>query len=86
MIGIDQANHEAVAYAAEALFSTSDDEYASIEECATHMVTQLGVLTQTGGELARKRRADPQGDLMTNIVQARSLTSICWRTRTSTAR
>lgn len=70
MIGIDPANHEAVAYAAEALFSTSDDEYASIEERATHMMTQLGVLTQTGVELARTRRADPQGDLMTNIVQA----------------
>ncbi|MEE2058552.1 cytochrome P450 [Rhodococcus artemisiae] len=70
MIGIAPENHEAVAYAAESLFSTSDDEYANLEERATHLMTQLGILTGSGVELAKERRVNPQDDLMTNIVQA----------------
>lgn len=70
MIGIPPEKHEAVAYAAESLFSTSDEEYAGLEERATHLMTQLSVLTGAGVELAQQRRAHPQDDLMTNIVQA----------------
>lgn len=70
MIGIDPAGQQAVAYAAESLFSSSDDDYASLEERAVHVMAQLGVLTNAGIELARLRRAEPHEDLMTEIVNA----------------
>lgn len=70
MIGIDPADREAVAYAAESLFSSTDDDYASIEERATHALTQIGILISAGTELAQRRRTDPHEDLMTNIVNA----------------
>lgn len=70
MIGIDPADQERVAYAAECLFSGSDDEYASLEERAVHVMTQLGVLSDSGVELARRRRTDPHDDLMTELVNA----------------
>lgn len=70
MIGIDPADQEAVAYAAESLFSGSDDDYASLEERAVHVMTQLGVLTNAGIELAQRRRSEPHEDLMTEIVNA----------------
>ncbi|MBH0777871.1 cytochrome P450 [Nocardia bovistercoris] len=70
MIGLDPADYEAVADAAEAVFGTSDGEYASIEEQATHLMTQLGVLQNAGIDLARRRREEPADDLMTNMVNA----------------
>jgi cytochrome P450 len=70
MIGIDPADQKAVAAAAESLFSASDDEYASLEERAVHTMTQLGVLSDAGTDLAKRRRSDPHEDLMTNIVNA----------------
>jgi len=70
MIGIDAADQEKVAYAAECLFSGSDDEYASLEERAVHVMTQLGVLAGSGIELAQRRRAEPRDDLMTELVNA----------------
>ncbi|OHU95660.1 cytochrome P450 [Mycobacterium talmoniae] len=70
MIGIDPADQEAVAYAAESLFAGSDDEYAALEDRAVHLMTQLGVLTGAGVELAKLRRAEPHEDLMTEIVNA----------------
>lgn len=70
MIGIDPADREAVAYAAESLFSSSDDEYASLEDRAVHVMTQLGVLSNAGIELAKRRREDPHEDLMTGIINA----------------
>ncbi|MEZ0365090.1 cytochrome P450 [Mycobacterium sp. pUA109] len=70
MIGIDPADREAVAYAAESLFSGSDDEYASLEERAVHVMTQLGVLSNAGIELAQRRRERPHEDLMTEILNA----------------
>jgi cytochrome P450 len=70
MIGIDPADREAVAFAAESLFSATDDEYATIEERATHALTQIGVLSSAGTELAQRRRQEPHEDLMTNIVNA----------------
>lgn len=70
MIGIDPADQEKVAYAAESLFSGSDDEYASLEERAVHVMTQLGVLSDSGIELARRRRTEPHEDLMTELVNA----------------
>ncbi len=70
MIGIDPADQEKVAYAAECLFSGSDDEYASLEERAVHVMTQLGVLAGSGVELAQRRRTEPHDDLMTELVNA----------------
>lgn len=70
MIGIARENQEAVAYAVESLFSATDEDYSSFEEQATHALTQLGVLTDAGIDLARHRREVPREDLMTNIVNA----------------
>ena len=70
MIGIEPENQEAVAYAAESLFGGSDDEYASLEERAMHVMGQLGILQNAGVELAALRREDPREDLMTNIINA----------------
>jgi cytochrome P450 len=70
MIGIDPADREKIAYAAESLFSGTDEEYTNIEQRATHAITQIGILTATGIELAQRRRRHPQDDLMTNIVAA----------------
>jgi cytochrome P450 len=70
MIGIDPGDQEKVAYAAESLFSGSDDEYASLEERAVHVMTQLGVLSNSGIELAQRRRNEPHDDLMTELVNA----------------
>lgn len=70
MIGIDPADREAVAYAAEALFGGTDAEYADIEEIATHTFAQLTFLNTTGTELAKRRRAEPADDLMTRLVNA----------------
>jgi cytochrome P450 len=70
MIGIDPADREAIAYAAESLFSATDDDYANLEERATHALAQIGTLTSTGIELAQRRRREPHEDLMTNIVNA----------------
>lgn len=70
MIGIDLGDQEKVAYAAESLFSGSDDEYASLEERAVHVMTQLGVLSNSGIELAQRRRHEPHDDLMTELVNA----------------
>ncbi len=70
MIGIDPGDQEKVAYAAESLFSSSDDEYASLEDRAVHVLTQFGVLSDSGIDLARRRRAEPHDDLMTELVNA----------------
>jgi cytochrome P450 len=70
MIGIDRADQEPVAYAAESLFSATDDDYANVEERATHALMQLQILNNTGTELAKRRREQPREDLMTNIVNA----------------
>jgi cytochrome P450 len=70
MIGIDPTDREAIAYAAESLFSATDDDYANLEERATHTLAQLNILTNTGIELAKRRRQEPHEDLMTNIVNA----------------
>lgn len=70
MIGIDPADREAVAYATESLFSGSDDDYASLEERAVHVMTQFQVLSNAGIELAQRRRTEPHEDLMTGIINA----------------
>ncbi|HET9875623.1 MAG TPA: cytochrome P450, partial [Mycobacterium sp.] len=70
MIGIEPADRETVAYAAECLFSGSDDEYAPLEERAVHVMAQLGVLSNTGIELAQLRRQDPREDLVSELVNA----------------
>ncbi|NKZ11373.1 cytochrome P450 [Mycolicibacterium septicum DSM 44393] len=70
MVGIAREDQEAVAYAAESLFSGTDEDYASLEDRATHALTQLGVLTSTALDLARLRRREPHDDLMTALVNA----------------
>lgn len=70
MIGIDPGNQDAVAYTAEAMFGSSDDEYATLEERAGFFMTQFGILHRAGTELAQQRRAQPRDDLMSAIVAA----------------
>jgi len=70
MLGVPRSDHEAVAAAAEKLFSMSDDEYSSLEERAANTVNEMMLLSGTGIELARFRRANPGDDLMTSIVDA----------------
>ncbi|WP_328394795.1 cytochrome P450 [Nocardia sp. NBC_00416] len=70
MIGIERSDREGVAYAAEAMFSSSDEEYASLEERATFFMTQFGILHGAGTDLAQRRRQDPRDDLMSAIVEA----------------
>lgn len=68
MIGIAPPDQEAVAHAAESLFGATDEDYSDIEQRALHALTQIGILTNAGIELAQLRRREPHDDLMTNIV------------------
>ncbi|MGV0834846.1 cytochrome P450 [Mycolicibacterium thermoresistibile] len=70
MLGVPRSDHEAVAAAAEKLFSMSDDEYSSLEERAADTINEMLLLSNTGIELAKFRRANPGDDLMTSIVNA----------------
>jgi len=70
MLGVPQADQPAVAAAAEKLFSMSDDEYSSLEERAVNTINELMLLSATGADLAKFRRANPGDDLMTSIVDA----------------
>ncbi len=70
MLGVPKADQPDVAYAAEKLFGISDDEYATEEERAGDPIAQITLLSNTGVELAKFRRANPGDDLMTSIVNA----------------
>lgn len=70
MLGVPAADQPAVAEAAEKLFSMSDDEYSSLEERAANTINEIMLLSATGAELAKFRRANPGDDLMTSIVNA----------------
>ncbi|BBX36268.1 NikQ protein [Mycolicibacterium mageritense DSM 44476 = CIP 104973] len=70
MLGVPSADQPALARAAEKLFSMSDDEYSSIEERAADTINEIMLLSGTGVELAKFRRANPGDDLMTSIVDA----------------
>jgi len=70
MLGVSPSDREAVAHAAEKLFSGSDDEYATLEERATHTINEMIFLNNCGIELAKHRRAHPTDDLMTAMVNA----------------
>lgn len=70
MLGVVPSEREALAKAAEKLFSMSDDEYSSLEERAADTVNEIMLLSGTGVELAKCRRANPGDDLMTAIVHA----------------
>lgn len=70
MIGIDPAERDAVAQAAEAMFGSSDEEYAALAERAEFFMAQFGILHRAGTDLARLRRAEPRDDLMSAIVAA----------------
>ncbi len=70
MLGVPSADQPAVALAAEKLFSMSDDEYSSIEERAANTLNEIMLLSSTGAELAKFRRANPGDDLMTSMVNA----------------
>ena len=63
-------NGQAVAHAAEKLFSMSDDEYSTLEERAQNTINEMMLLSNTGIELAKYRRRNPGDDLMTSIVNA----------------
>lgn len=70
MLGVPPSEREAVALAAERLFSMSDDEYSSLEERAANTINEMMLLVNTGIELAKFRRSNPGDDLMTSIVEA----------------
>jgi cytochrome P450 len=70
MLGVPTADQPAVAKAAEKLFSKSDDEYSTLEERAQDTINEIMLLSSTGAELAKFRRANPGDDLMTSIVNA----------------
>lgn len=70
MLGVPTDQREAVAKAAEKLFSMSDDEYSSLEERAEATINEMFLLANTGIELAKFRRRHPADDLMTSIVNA----------------
>ena len=70
MLGVPTADQPAVAKAAEKLFSMSDDEYSTLEERAQDTINEIMLLSTTGAELAKFRRANPGDDLMTSIVNA----------------
>jgi cytochrome P450 len=70
MLGVPPADQPDVAYAAEKLFGMSDEEYATADERAADPVAQIALLSNTGVELAKFRRANPGDDLMTSMVNA----------------
>lgn len=70
MLGVPLADQPALAKAAEKLFSMSDDEYSSLEERAMDTINEIMLISNTGVELAKFRRANPGDDLMTSIVNA----------------
>lgn len=70
MLGVAPSEREAVAKAAEKLFSMSDDEYSSLEERAQNAMNEMMLLVNTGIELAKFRRSHPGDDLMTSMVEA----------------
>ncbi|MBV8965125.1 MAG: cytochrome P450, partial [Mycobacteriaceae bacterium] len=70
MLGVPPSDREAVAQAAEKLFSMSDDEYSTLEERAQNTINEMMLLSNTGIELAKYRRRSPGDDLMTSIVHA----------------
>jgi cytochrome P450 len=70
MLGVDPAQREELALAAEKLFSASDDEYATLEDRAAHTMNEMFFLNNCGVELAKHRRAHPADDLMTAMVNA----------------
>jgi cytochrome P450 len=70
MLGVPSADQPALAKAAEKLFSMSDDEYSSLEERAMATINEIMLISGTGVELAKFRRANPGDDLMTSIVNA----------------
>lgn len=70
MLGVPESDREAVAHAAEKLFSMSDDDYSSLEERAQDTINEMILLSSTGIELAKHRRVNPADDLMTAIVNA----------------
>ena len=70
MLGVPPADQPDVAYAAEKLFGMSDDEYVTADERAADPVAQIALLSNTGVELAKFRRANPGDDLMTSMVNA----------------
>ena len=70
MLGVPVADQPALAKAAEKLFSMSDDEYSSLEERAVDTINEIMLISNTGVELAKFRRANPGDDLMTSIVNA----------------
>lgn len=70
MLGVPKADQPALAKAAEKLFSISDDEFSTLEERAMATINEIMLISNTGVELAKFRRANPGDDLMTSIVNA----------------
>ncbi|KRD13032.1 cytochrome [Mycobacterium sp. Root265] len=70
MLGVPAADQPALAKAAEKLFSMSDDEFSTLEERAMATINEIMLISSTGVELAKFRRANPGDDLMTSIVNA----------------
>ncbi|MCX4096842.1 cytochrome P450 [Nocardia sp. alder85J] len=70
MIGIAPGKREDIRRAAEDVFGTGDKKPVIDEDTVTHLLSQLALLREAAIEIADERRATPQEDLMTAIVQA----------------
>ena len=70
MLGVAADKRERVAQAGEAIFSSSDEDYASRQDRAEFAMREMQLLVDTAIDLAKFRRRQPGEDLMTNIVNA----------------
>jgi cytochrome P450 len=70
MIGLSREDYEPVAYAANAIVSLTDPEVLAGREPLEVAFTYTAYLHQVALTLAARRRAEPQHDLMTALVQA----------------
>jgi cytochrome P450 len=70
LVGIPEDQREAVAHAAETLFSLSDPETIGDRDPAQVAQEQMAFLRNAAMEVAADRRLRPRDDLMTAIVQA----------------
>lgn len=70
MVGVPDAQRDAVRDAADAMVSVSDPLFLGDRNALEVMVTNQMFLHQVAVEMAEERRSRPQDDIMTNLVQA----------------
>jgi cytochrome P450 len=70
MVGVPDSERRRVAHAAEAMVSWNDPEFVGDREPLEVVIEGLTDVTNLALELAADRRANPQDDLMTALVEA----------------